>query len=461
MSRSTIAYISKQLYSHHLTLHIRSSSRISTLLTAQINSLMSSSLPKSTIKMPEPLPQHQRAAILSSFNKPYTLTKQHPVPPAPTGHEILIRVLAASYCHTDHVFAHGLFPAYQTLPRIGCHEFAGVIHSFGPELSSPEAQAKLRLQEGQLVGCPGRAKGPCGACEECASGEAAGDAAGYGVWCSRAGNLGLSLDGGWQEWCVVDGRQVAPVPDTKAESGKGMEAVDVAPLMCAGVTVWSALKKAGLDMTALAQGNEAGLQRNRKLKIAIVGAGGGLGHLGVQFASALGATVIAADAGESAQKMCREIADECASRSGAGKVHVVDSAATSASSLKSEQPESFNASSKQPAGEIGADASIILPEAQPAFDWGMGVLKNHGRCVIVSFPKDGWKFQPSDTVFRHIEMVGVLTGRNRDLRDMLAFAAEHGVRAKIRTFPLEDLNELVEVYEGGAAGGKLVVDMAL
>ncbi|KPI37727.1 Alcohol dehydrogenase [Cyphellophora attinorum] len=344
---------------------------------------------------PVALPQTQRAQILHEFNQPYTYTPDHTLPiSTPSdlkGHEILVRVAAASYCHTDHVFASGAMQPQ--LPRIGSHEFAGTIHSFGPALSSPEAQNELGLSVGQLVGVPGRAKGPCGSCEECRSGKSAGDAQGYGVWCSKAGNLGLSVDGGWQEWCVVDGRQVAPVPTTSEGESK-MAAVDVAPLMCAGVTVWSALKRAGLKMDALSPNSDhSGRLDNAGLAIAILGAGGGLGHLGVQFASRLGATVIAADVGPSALALCREIASECAGYSNAGRVHVVDSAATSAAQLKSQQPELFNAAQDALEDEIGAHASIILPEAQAAFNWGMAVLKNHARCVVVSFPKDGWKFQ--------------------------------------------------------------------
>lgn len=108
--------------------------------------------------------------------------------------------------------------------------------------------------------------------------------------------------------------------------------------------------------------------------------------------------------------------------------------------------------------EIGCDAVIILPEAQAAFDFGMALLKNHGTCVVVSFPKEGWHFQPRDLVFRHIKMTGVLVGRNRQLKAMLDFAATNGVRATAKTFALEDLNKLVEVYHQGTFG-KLVVDI--
>ncbi|ETN40112.1 uncharacterized protein HMPREF1541_04387 [Cyphellophora europaea CBS 101466] len=379
------------------------------------------------------VPATQRAQVLKAFNEPYTFTATHPTPPAPKDYELLVQVKAASYCHTDAVFASGAMQ--QVLPRIGSHEFCGVIHSFGPK--AQEAAAALGLKEGMIVGCPGRALNPCGECQECASGEAAGDYPGYGVWCTKAGNLGLTSDGGWQEWAIVDSRQVAPVPE-------GLAAVEVAPLMCAGVTIWSAIEKAGVDM--------ADKMKNKNKRVAVLGAGGGLGHLGVQFASLLGVEVLAVDVGD-ALKMTEEVKKETEALGG-GKVHVVD-ARHDPTEVKS---RIFGEVAPGLEGERGCDASIVLPEAQAAFDFGMAILKNHSKCVVVSFPKDGWKFQPRDTVFRHIDVVGVLVGRNKQLRAMLKFAAEQGVRAKIRTYALENLNGLVEDYHKGA-GGKLVVDL--
>jgi D-arabinose 1-dehydrogenase-like Zn-dependent alcohol dehydrogenase len=379
------------------------------------------------------LPKTQRAQVLHAFNEPYTFTPSHPTPAPPQGFELLIRVKAASYCHTDAVFASGAMQ--QELPRVGSHEFAGEIAAFGP--SAKDHADRLGLKEGMLVGVPGRALGPCGDCKECKSGEEAGDFPGYGVWCTRAGNLGLTRDGGWQEWSIVDSRQVAPVQGD-------MKAVEVAPLMCAGVTVWSAIQKAGVDME--------NKEQNKGKRIAILGAGGGLGHLGIQFASLLGSEVVAVDVG-GALKMVEEVKKEAEAKGGA-TVHVVD-ATDDSSQVKS---RIFGAAEAGLDGEKGCDASIVLPEAQAAFDFGMAILKNHSTCVVVSFPKEGWKFAPRDTVFRHIDIVGVLVGRNKQLRAMLNFAAQRQVRARIRTYSLEDLNGLVEDYHKGA-GGKLVVDM--
>ncbi|KAG9774844.1 hypothetical protein KCU88_g5281, partial [Aureobasidium melanogenum] len=384
-----------------------------------------------------------RAQVLEAFNQPYTFRTDFPLPRAPEGYEMLVRVEAASYCHTDAVFASGAMQ--QDLPRVGSHEFAGVVIAMGGKAERFGKAKGIALY--QLVGVPGRAFRCCGECAECT--DNGGDEPGYGVWCPLAGNLGLSRDGGFQECCLVDIRQVARVPEAS------MRPVDVAPLMCAGVTVWNALETAGVDVTALDSQNGAhGGGDGKRKSIAILGAGGGLGHLGVQFAAKLGWHVLAVDT-TPAMGMLKEVIE------GLGEdgqnVTPVDALKESVENVKKRV---FGEASPGREGEKGCDASLILPESQAAFDFGMAIIRNHGTCVCVSFPKDGWRFKPGDLVFRHIKLLGVLTGRNHQLQAMVDFAAKNGVRAKIRTYPLERLNDLVSDYHRGV-GGKLVVDMTM
>ena len=323
---------------------------------------------------------------------------------------------------------------WQDLPRVGSHEFSGVITALGPNV-----KPSLNLKEYQLVGVPGRAFHPCGECYECRNNE--GDAEGYGVWCKRAGNLGLSRDGGFQEYCLADSRQVAPVPE-------GLKAAEVAPLMCAGVTIWNALEK-GLAPIKMEKG------RARGKTVAISGAGGGLGHLGVQFAARLGCKVLAIEAAEKQMELLKSIVEDLGDDG--ENVVIVDARSESAEDVR--KRISGTTKDNVEADERGADALLVLPEAQKALDYGMKLLKDHSRCVTVSFPIDGFKINPRDIVFRHIEVIGVLVGRNRQLRAMLDFAAQNNVRASSRSYTLKDLNRLVEDYHKNE-GGKLVVDFA-
>jgi D-arabinose 1-dehydrogenase-like Zn-dependent alcohol dehydrogenase len=202
--------------------------------------------------------------------------------------------------------------------------------------------------------------------------------------------------------------------------------------MCAGVTIRTALGRAGVEL------REGG---GRGRTIAISGAGGGLGHLGIQFAVKLGCEVVAIDAADKPLALAREVASNLGS---AGKITVVDARRSPAEDVRKQvcgEPE--------PAleGEKGVDAVLILPESQKALEYGMKLLRNHGTCVSAR-----------DLVFRDIKLVGTLVGRNAQLRAMLNFAAKHGARAKTKSYSLERLNELVEDYHRGH-GGKLVVDM--
>ncbi|KAK0646790.1 chaperonin 10-like protein [Cercophora newfieldiana] len=369
-------------------------------------------------------PPTMKAQTLTAFNTPYTpATLPTPLPTAP--YDLLIRVSAASYCHTDAVLAAGQMPPFPTsFPHIGCHEFAGTILSLPANSTSP-------YPVGTRLGVPGRSFHPCGTCSDCASGPTAGnpdaDPPGYSVYCPSATNHGISGPGGFQEYAVVDWRQVAVIPE-------GMSDAEAATMMCAGLTIYAAIKRCGLE---------------RGERLGIMGAGGGLGHIGVQFAERVfGLRVVGVDVKDGPLGLAREVSG--------GEVRVVDGRVEGAEEVVA----SLGEEDGRVGGERGVDAVIILPESQRAFEYGMGLLRNHGKCVVVSFPKEGFKFQAGDVVFRDIQIVGSLVGSNKVLREMLEKAAEHGVKPRIKTYPLSGLNRLVEDYHK-MEGGKLVVDMSL
>jgi len=366
------------------------------------------------------IPQSMLAQRLHAFHTPYSLDTIST--PVPTSHQILVRVGAASYCHTDLVYASGQMSQSARLPLIPCHEFAGTIVSAGPlALSSTTPPLTLGLR----VGVPGRSFEPCGSCWECTHND--GDPPGYSVACPSAGNLGITRDGGFAEYALVDARQVAPLPEELTE-------VDAAPLMCAGLTIYAALLRCGLG------------KDGRGKKVGIVGAGGGLGHLGLQFGVKMGYKVIGVDAADKALELAKGVA--CGAE-------IFDTRVTEAEKLLEIIGEGGGFK-----GEGGLDAVLILPESQRGFDYGMKLLKNHGICVVLSFPKSGFQVSAEDLVFRDIQVVGSLIGKNKVLKQMLAFAAEHSVRAITKTFPLAKLNDLVDNYRL-MNGGKLVVDMSL
>lgn len=373
------------------------------------------------------LPSLMKAQVLEGFSEPYTL-RSIPLPKVDPNspHDLLTKVEAASYCHTDAVLSAGQLPPFPpSFPHIGCHEFAGTV----VQCSSKNAQ----YPPGTRVGIPGRALRPCATCFECAAGPTPAnpdaDPPGYSVYCPHAGNNGISAPGGFAEYAVVDARQVTPLP-------AGMSMVEAAPLMCAGVTVYGALKRCGL---------------NPGQRVGIVGCGGGLGHLGLQFAVGMGLKVVGVDVADGPLKLAEQVVD------GSGRARIVDA--------RTEEPDDVVAQigkedGKTERGDMGLDAVIILPESQKGFDYGMKLLRDHGKCVVVSFPEKGFHVSARDLVFRDISVVGSLVASNKTLMDMVRFADEHDVKAHVKAFPLSKLNDLVAEYDKGE-GGKLVVDMSL
>jgi D-arabinose 1-dehydrogenase-like Zn-dependent alcohol dehydrogenase len=380
--------------------------------------------------MPSPLPDSMQAQFLEAYKTPYKL-RSVPLPVPSTPHDILIKVDAASYCHTDYVLAEGQMPGLpKSFPHIGCHEYAGVVVSHS---GNPSTEAK-EFDIGTRVGVPGRAFHACGRCFECKHDRPkdpiAEDQQGYSVHCIDAENNGLSRDGGFAEYAIVDARQLASIPPS-------LSAAETAPLMCAGITIYAALKRCNLK---------------RRDRVGILGAGGGLGHLGLQYGVCMGYKVLGIEAADAPLQLAIDI-----SSSLNPQPLIVDARTEEAAGIV----QKFGAEDRKVhVGEMGLDAVIVLPESQAAFDYGMSLLKTHGTCIVVSFPEKGFHISARDVVFRDIKIIGSLVGSNNMLREMLNFSAEHNIRALSKSFPLAKLNELVEEYHKGS-GGKLVVDMSL
>lgn len=325
------------------------------------------------------------------------------------------------YCHTDEVLVVGQIPGNpKQFPHIGSHEFAGTVVA----VSDSPSEAAKKFTVGTRVGIPGRGFHPCGTCFECKNPN--DDWAGYSFFCTSGVSNGLHRNGGFGEYAVVDSRQVVPLPDD-------LKAVDAAPLMCAGITIYQALKRCKLS---------------KGQRVGIIGCGGGLGHLGLQFADAMGYLTTGVDAADGPLQIAKSLGT---------KATIVDARATEAEDVV-EQIGKEDGKTDQ--AEKGLDAVIILPESQASFDYGTTLLKKHGLCVVVSFPERGFRVGGRDLVYRDISVVGTMLGSHTTLQEMVDVAAKHGVRAVKKTFPLEKLNELFAEYKKGG-GGKLVVDMSL
>jgi propanol-preferring alcohol dehydrogenase len=203
--------------------------------------------------------------------------------------------------------------------------------------------------------------------------------------------------------------------------------------MCAGVTIYNALKRCRLS-----PGQRVGL----------IGAGGGLGNLGLQFAEAMGLRTLGVDAADGPLKVAKSLGT---------KATIIDARTTPVDDVVQKLAAEDG---KADRADTGVDAVIILPESQAGFDYGTKLLRNHGICVVVSFPEQGFQVSARDLVFRDISVIGTMLGTQSSLQEMVAFAAKHNIKAVSKTYSLERLNDLVHEYNK-MEGGKLVVDMSL
>lgn len=367
------------------------------------------------------LPQSMKAFVLEEFGQPYQL-RDVPLPEIEHNDDILIRVDAGSYCHTDAVVAAGTMHP-PSLPHIGCHEYAGTVVALAQGMPSNRG-----LKVGDCVAVSGRGYHVCEKCVECQNPSGpVPDEPGFSVYCPWThGGLGVHGPGGFREYAIVDSKQVLPIPTS-------MTAVEVAPLMCAGLTIFAALKKCNLQPGQ---------------RVGFIGCGGGLGHLGLQFATRMGLKAVGVDISPGALQFAREL--------GTG-AYIVNASETKAEEVRQQLGQEDKAAH---VSEMGLDAVLILTDSQQSFTYGMDLLRNGGLAVVVSFPPEGFQVSAADLVFRRIRLEGTLIGSNKAMKEMLEFCVEHDVKARVKTYPFLRLNELVEAYHSGMSG-KLVVDFSL
>jgi propanol-preferring alcohol dehydrogenase len=291
---------------------------------------------------------------------------------APPPGKVRIRVEACGVCHSDALTVEGLFPGVR-YPRVPGHEVVGTIDALGEGVSG--------WKVGQRVGV-GFLGGHCGRCSPCRRGDF--------VNCQNQPISGVADDGGYAEVMIADERALAAVPAELAPA-------DAAPLLCAGVTTYNALRNSPARPGDL---------------VAVQGIGG-LGHLAVQFASRMGFRVAAVARGEEKQPLARQL----------GAHHYIDSQAG------------------DPAAALQAlgGASVILAtvtsgKAMAALIAG---LRARGRMIVVGASPDPIEVAPAQLLFGTRAVEGALTGSPLDSEDTLAFSVLEGIRPRIETAPLE------------------------
>ena len=315
--------------------------------------------------------------------------------PEPAQGEVRVRIEACGVCHSDSLTVEGQWPGLP-FPRIPGHEIAGVIDALGTGVFGWHA--------GQRVGV-GWFGGHCGHCEPCRRG-----------WLIDCRNLripGISYDGGYAEAMVAPVNALVAIPD---EFG----AAEAAPLLCAGVTTFNALRHSGAMPGDL---------------VAILGIGG-LGHLGVQFANKLGFRTVAIARGADKEALARQL----------GAHHFIDNA-----------NEDMAAALNRLGGARAVLATVTAAQAMTAAIDGLAV---RGRLVVVGVDAEPIQVSPLQLIGASRSVVGHAAGAAIDLEDTLAFSALSGVRAMIETMPLARAPEAYARMMRGDARFRMVLTMA-
>jgi alcohol dehydrogenase, propanol-preferring len=348
-----------------------------------------------------PIPKQMKAVQVTEYSKPYVINSVS-VPTDLGSHDLLVKVAIASYCHTDSMVAGGTFET--ALPVTGSHEGSGTVTQIGSEVTD------FKIGDRVMCGLPLH---PCGACHDCLGPEES-----HRQYCSHiTGHIGVHVNGCFAEYVKVDARHTTHLPDE-------VSLLSAAPLACAGRTIWRGVLQTGL---------KAGQS------LAIVGSGGGLGHLGIQFAKkAKGLNVIAIDA--------RDEGLELSKKTGAD---VVIDARTSKSKIVAEV--------QAVTGGDGADATIVLADADDSAALGCAITRMHGTVVQIAQP-DEIKIPFQEFVFRDIHVKGSLLCSPEESKSMLEAVAEHGIKVKTHEFnSLYKIKELIDLVHSGKVSGKAVV----
>lgn len=329
-----------------------------------------------------------RAVQINAPGAPLELVDR-PVPDVPRGH-VLVKVAANGICHSDTMPGAGMASSY---PRVPGHEVAGTVETVG--------EGVTRWTPGQRVGV-GWFGGACFECDPCRRGDF--------VSCQVGKVTGLTSDGGYAEYLVAPADALAQLPDE-------LGFADAAPLLCAGVTTFNAIRSSGVR-----PGD----------RIAVLGLGG-LGHLGVQFAAKLGFETIAIARGAEKEPFARRL----------GADHYIDSTSTDvATELKALGGANLVLATVTDAGAMAATV--------PA-------LAARGRLVVLGVPHEQLAVGAVDLVLGSRTVAGHASGTAQDSEDTLRFAARTGVRPLIETYPLEKAADGYDRMLSGKARFRVVL----
>ena len=334
------------------------------------------------------------AAVVKEFGEP--LAMEEWTIPVPGPGQILVKTEACGVCHTDLHAAKGDWPVKPTLPFIPGHEAIGIVVALGAGVTI--------VKEGDRVGVPWLYSA-CGHCEHCLSA--------WETVCVEAQFGGYTKNGGFAEYILADPDYVAHIP-------KGLDPKAAAPLICAGLTSYKGIKE-----TKAKPGDW----------IAISGVGG-LGHLAIQYAKAMGLLVCAVDIDDGKLDHAKKLGADLMVNAKNGDLTAAVAKGT----------------------DGGAHGVLITAPSLIAFKQGVGMTRKRGTCVLVGLPPGEFPVPLFDVVANCLTIRGSFVGTRQDMVEALAFAAEGKVKVDFELQPLSAINEVFERLEHGKVPSRVVLD---
>ncbi|MBI2735145.1 MAG: alcohol dehydrogenase AdhP [Rhodospirillales bacterium] len=339
------------------------------------------------------MPSTMKAAVVREFRKPLVI-EEVPVPQPGPG-QVVVKIAATGVCHTDLHAAEGDWPVKPKPPFIPGHEGVGHVSAVGTGVR--------HVKEGDRVGVPWLYTA-CGHCKHCLGG--------WETLCLDQQNTGYSVNGGFAEYVLADPNYVGHLP-AKADF------VEISPILCAGVTVYKGLK----------------VTDTKPDDWVVISGIGGLGHMAVQYAKAMGLNVIAVDIDEPKLDLARRLG------------------AALAVNARTQDPVAFVKK------EVGGAQGVLVTAVSPkAFEQALGMVGRGGTVSLTGLPPGDFPLSIFDTVLNGITVRGSIVGTRLDLQEALAFAGEGKVKATVATAKLENINDVFARMRQGDIQGRIVLD---
>eukprot|EP00871_Galdieria_phlegrea_P001858 jgi/Galph1/2673/GphlegSOOS_G1324.1 len=333
-----------------------------------------------------------KAAVLKQFGKPLSI--ENIEIPSPSPSQVLLKVVACGVCHTDLHAVEGDWPVKPKLPLIPGHEVVGRVVEVGSQVNY--------LNKGDLVGVPWLFTA-CGRCEHCVDG--------FETVCESQLDTGYFVNGGYAEYAIAEAAFVGSIPN-------GVDIYGIAPVLCAGVTVYKGLKE-----TQVKPGQWV-----------VVSGIGGLGHVALQYAKAMGMHTVAVDVTDEKLNLAKRVGADL----------------------------TVNASKEDPVQSVqkaigGAHGVLVAAASMKAYEQALGMIRRRGVVVCNGLPAGSFQLPVFELVLNAATVKGSIVGTRKDLQEALAFAAEGKVHVHYRKEKLENINNVLEQMKQGKIDGRVVL----